>query len=632
MQTKRLDTNKPLRQYLRIFLDVLPQLLIFEVIYQISIIFVIKPLLSALLKVLLRIISGHEAVLNNTIWEFMNTFSGIITMVFLFALAVPIVYFEYAVIISIIKLQWIGVPQKPKTAVIHAVWSMKSLKGFNFIIFGIYTIILMTMFNTGMAPSLTTNISFPTYFLEDFVLTQIGKIAIGCLFFLLLIVSCCLIYALPVMVTGNYRFTTSIRKSLKLVWTNKVKTLELLLLICLTWVALCLLPQQISEHLFHERTVEFGRMITYYGFSLRTLAAIIVWLTLGLAQTLLLPVQMILITCNYLLGGQVTVPNENTIIKIEEHLDNATFWIQKIFHTVATSVWKVYCGVMKFSAIRILRNFIAGSVIFMLVWAFASMYLIKYPIHDPVVVGHRGSIYAVENTLEAIQNAIDSKADYAEIDVLLSSDGIPMVIHDSNLQRLAGQNSNVYELTAQELQDITLMQNGYTGYISTLEEVVDYCEGKILLIVEYKLHGHEKADVVDAVMQVMLSSDYQKYSMYMSQEYELVAQMQQIYPDYKTGYCLFGNVGELTHEQLDSLNIDFLLVEEWMISEQLIKICRESFLPLYVWTVNDTDKMDDYLSMGVLGLITDYPESAMNILSDFYDLEGRIKPFRVPEF
>jgi len=74
------------------------------------------------------------------------------------------------------------------------------------------------------------------------------------------------------------------------------------------------------------------------------------------------------------------------------------------------------------------------------------------------------------------------------------------------------------------------------------------------------------------------------------------------------------------------------LVEEWMISEQLIKICRESFLPLYVWTVNDTDKMDDYLRMGVLGLITDYPESAMNILSDFYDLEGRIKPFRVPEF
>jgi len=50
MQTKRLDINKPLRKYLRIFLDVLPQLLIFEVIYQIGIVFVIKPLLSALLK------------------------------------------------------------------------------------------------------------------------------------------------------------------------------------------------------------------------------------------------------------------------------------------------------------------------------------------------------------------------------------------------------------------------------------------------------------------------------------------------------------------------------------------------------------------------------------------------------
>lgn len=601
-------------------------------IYQTGIICIIKPLLSALLKIVLRISSGQEAVLNDNIWELLNSGSGIITVIFLFALAVPIVYFEYAVIISMIKLQSVGVPQKLKTTIIHAVWSMKSLKGVHFIFFGIYTVILLTLFDTGMAPSLTAKISVPTYGLEDFILTPIGKIAIGCLFILLLVITYCLIYILPAMVTEKCRFATSVRKSLKLVWTKKVKSLKMLLFIFLIWVVLYLLPQQVSEHLFREKTVEFGRIVTYYGFSLNTFAAMLVWVTLRLAQTLLLPVQLILITCNYLEFVRVTAPSGSIILKIEKYLDKTTDWIQKMFHTVGTLVQRVYYSVMKNPAIRICRNVIAGLVIFMLVWAFASMYLTKYPIHDPIVVGHRGSIYAVENTLESIQKAIDSRADYAEIDILLSSDGIPMVIHDSNLQRLAGQNLNVYDLTAHELKEIILKQNDYTGYISTLEEVVDFCEGKILLIVEYKRHGHEKVNLVDAVMQVMLNSDYQKNSMYMSQDYELVAQMHQAYPEYKTGYCLFGNVGELTQEQLEVFNVNFLLVEEWMISEQLIKNCRESSLPLYVWTVNDTNKMDDYLRMGVLGLFTDYPEAATNILSDFYHLEDRIKPFRNPEF
>ena len=623
---------KPLRKYLTIFRDIFPNLILFEMIYQTGIICIIKPLLSALLKIVLRISSGQEAVLNDNIWELLNSGSGIITVIFLFALAVPIVYFEYAVIISMIKLQSVGVPQKLKTTIIHAVWSMKSLKGVHFIFFGIYTVILLTLFDTGMAPSLTAKISVPTYGLEDFILTPIGKIAIGCLFILLLVITYCLIYILPAMVTEKCRFATSVRKSLKLVWTKKVKSLKMLLFIFLIWVVLYLLPQQVSEHLFREKTVEFGRIVTYYGFSLNTFAAMLVWVTLRLAQTLLLPVQLILITCNYLEFVRVTAPSGSIILKIEKYLDKTTDWIQKMFHTVGTLVQRVYYSVMKNPAIRICRNVIAGLVIFMLVWAFASMYLTKYPIHDPIVVGHRGSIYAVENTLESIQKAIDSRADYAEIDILLSSDGIPMVIHDSNLQRLAGQNLNVYDLTAHELKEIILKQNDYTGYISTLEEVVDFCEGKILLIVEYKRHGHEKVNLVDAVMQVMLNSDYQKNSMYMSQDYELVAQMHQAYPEYKTGYCLFGNVGELTQEQLEVFNVNFLLVEEWMISEQLIKNCRESSLPLYVWTVNDTNKMDDYLRMGVLGLFTDYPEAATNILSDFYHLEDRIKPFRNPEF
>ncbi|MDE8735311.1 glycerophosphodiester phosphodiesterase family protein, partial [Eubacteriales bacterium DFI.9.88] len=85
--------------------------------------------------------------------------------------------------------------------------------------------------------------------------------------------------------------------------------------------------------------------------------------------------------------------------------------------------------------------------------------------YDQVVVGHRGSEYEVENTVEAIQGAIDTKADYAEIDILLSKVGIPMVIHDDNLKRLSGENVNVYDLTARELKKINLKPNDKAGKI-----------------------------------------------------------------------------------------------------------------------------------------------------------------------
>ena len=49
------------------------------------------------------------------------------------------------------------------------------------------------------------------------------------------------------------------------------------------------------------------------------------------------------------------------------------------------------------------------------------------------ITAHRGSSkHAPENTMAAIKAAIDEMADYSEIDVQLSEDGVPVVCHDLN--------------------------------------------------------------------------------------------------------------------------------------------------------------------------------------------------------
>lgn len=257
---------------------------------------------------------------------------------------------------------------------------------------------------------------------------------------------------------------------------------------------------------------------------------------------------------------------------------------------------------------------IAAILVFLI--AFGSLY--SQPVtYDQVVVGHRGSNSAPENTLEAIDGAINADAEYAEIDILLSKDGVPMVIHDDNLKRLTGQNVNIYDLTASELQKLTVKQNNKTGRISTLDEVIDHCRGKIDLLIELKLHGHEKRDLAAAVIKVIEDNHFQKNCEIMSLEYSLIEQLKTRYPEYHVGYCVYSNLGNAEFSSLRELNVDFLIIEESMASKSFISKCNSAWLPVYVWTLNTREAMDSCLIQGASGIITDNPEMGRQAVDDY---------------
>ena len=91
---------------------------------------------------------------------------------------------------------------------------------------------------------------------------------------------------------------------------------------------------------------------------------------------------------------------------------------------------------------------------------------------------------APENSLPAFKRAVD--AGYGiELDVQLSKDGIPVVFHDATLKRMCGVNGNVWDYTLEELQQIKLANSSAT--IPTFAEVLKTVDGKVPLIIEYKL-------------------------------------------------------------------------------------------------------------------------------------------------
>ena len=84
---------------------------------------------------------------------------------------------------------------------------------------------------------------------------------------------------------------------------------------------------------------------------------------------------------------------------------------------------------------------------------------------------------------------------------------------------------------------------------------------------------------------------------------------------------MFGNLGETTVENLLSLDCDFVVIEENMVSNSFISACRQAWLPVYVWTVDLEENMRKYLDMGVNGLISDKPYLVKEVLED-YSFQG----------
>ncbi len=73
-------------------------------------------------------------------------------------------------------------------------------------------------------------------------------------------------------------------------------------------------------------------------------------------------------------------------------------------------------------------------------------------LHLPKVIGHRGAAaYAPENTLESLREAKRRGASWVEIDVKLTADGVPVLMHDSSLKRTTGVDRLVAETRREEL-------------------------------------------------------------------------------------------------------------------------------------------------------------------------------------
>jgi glycerophosphoryl diester phosphodiesterase len=252
-------------------------------------------------------------------------------------------------------------------------------------------------------------------------------------------------------------------------------------------------------------------------------------------------------------------------------------------------------------------------------WASLSRYLTARP---PVrVTAHRGHARAApENTLGAMRKAIESGADYAEMDVQLTADGKVVLLHDRDLKRVAGVARRLDELSYDEVRQLDVgswFDPTFAGErVPTLAEVIDLCRGKIRLNVELKFFGPDQRlaqKVADLVHEQQFESD----CLVTSLNYDALQEVKRHNPRLRTGLIVAHALGDVSR-----LEVEVLSVRADFLSDELLHSAHRLGKEVHAWTVNDARQMTRLIKRGVDNIITSDPDLAIRVRDEWANLSG----------
>lgn len=230
------------------------------------------------------------------------------------------------------------------------------------------------------------------------------------------------------------------------------------------------------------------------------------------------------------------------------------------------------------------------------------------------ITAHRGSSReAPENTMSAMTAAVDQLADYVELDVQETSDGAVVLCHDSSLKRVAGVNRTVGSYTLEEIRELDVggwFAPQFRGEkIPTLDEVMDYCKGRLNLNIELKYLGKDSM-LPEKVAALITQYEMEDQCVVSSVSLSYLKRMKNQNPDVRTGSIISAAYGN--YYSGDST--DFISIRSSFVSEKMVKAIHEEGKEVHAWTVNSKSEMERMKMLGVDNIITDRPVLAREII------------------
>jgi len=244
-------------------------------------------------------------------------------------------------------------------------------------------------------------------------------------------------------------------------------------------------------------------------------------------------------------------------------------------------------------------------------------------ITDCQVVAHRGYSYlAPENTVAAINKAVEVGSHGSEFDVYKCASGEVVLMHDSTVDRTTdgAYTGSVTSLTLTQLKtlDAGAWKNAaYAGeQVPTMSEALAALKNTgTIAVCEIKQSG-----IADEVYECMSTAGMLDQSVVISFTGNELKNLKTYAPDVPTGLLLSSFTGSTTaakvawaQTQMNTYKADFLDVSYAALTKELVAAFHEVDVPIWAWTVDAAASIENMYDWGVVSVTTNRPDLALAI-------------------
>ena len=257
-----------------------------------------------------------------------------------------------------------------------------------------------------------------------------------------------------------------------------------------------------------------------------------------------------------------------------------------------------------------------------------------------LVFGHRGfGDLAPDNSLYAVEHALDAGVDGVDLDAQLTRDGEIVIFHDLSVDRLTSGTGRVRDKSLQEMLSLDLGPR-YTppvtgAYVHTFEDFVRAVRGRGLLMVELKVPGTAPTGMEQRAVEIIRKYGAHEHVILSSFNPVVLYRVKKLDPRVRTALIFMDTnwnprlMAEI--KPADLVNLPWPLRQEW-IRRAVRKVVRPDLLsinhevdpvvidqlirkgwPAFIWTVDEEKDLRAALAKKPYGVISDQPVRALQL-------------------
>jgi glycerophosphoryl diester phosphodiesterase len=251
----------------------------------------------------------------------------------------------------------------------------------------------------------------------------------------------------------------------------------------------------------------------------------------------------------------------------------------------------------------------------------------------PIVVGHRGaSAEFPENTLQSFEGAIEAGADVVELDVRLTADRVPVIMHDADVSATTNGSGFVHELTLSEIKRLNAGRgdgaaHGVRAKVPTFREALELLTGRAGVNAEIKNMPGEpgfdspREEVVEHVIELLEETKFQGEVLISSFNWLSVERARRLRPDIPTGFLSTASIDPWASlVYVKSQGHDYVLPQYPLLletGEAFVDQAHRESIRVGTWTVDEPEVMDRLFAIGVDAIATNRPDVAVPVRDRF---------------